>query len=724
MRPRFSFDDVVLDLGAFRLTRGGREVHLEPKVLELLGYLVQHRGRLVEKAELQAAVWSDAAVSESALTRAVAQLRKALDDDAREARYVETVPTRGYRFRSDVRVQEAQAGRVGTSSQDDDPPSESRTARRPLAGRRLAAAALALVLALGGLYATRAERSRAAVRPAMRELHRTLVSTSRGFNGYPSFSPDGGTLAFSSDRSGRLELYVRLLAPGARETPVTSDGQDNVQPAWSPDGRYIAYHSMRRGGLWLVPALGGTPRQLTTFGSAPAWSPDGRRIAFSSLGLASLDGMTQPTATLFVLDVARSAADPRPLTTAGAPPSGHGPPAFSPDGSRVYFAADGVWVVDSIGASAPRQVVRGSAMEVAPSPDGRFLLWTGWERGNWHVWSAALDHAGEKVGEASELLNTGDMAARHLSMARDGRLACTLASIVSELALVPLSRDGGPAAAPVEPWPGNTGRKVQLHFAPDGRTLAFARVQPGQRLEVFGLDLETKAVRPLPSEAELGQIGGWFPQGDALLVTSRGGPSKALLRAPLSGGRWERLANADGMAWARLLPSGREVVFQSTVGGILNVHRSRLDGRDERALSDDAEGVGWPVPSPDGRALAVEMFRGNDTQLGLLPADGGVARALTRLPGQHWVHDWSRDGRRALFAARRDGLWNVYWMDVETGEERRLTDHGRVREAVRTPAWSPAGDRVAYERIETTGAVWLVELRGAAPPESLAARQD
>ena len=107
MRPRFSFDDVVLDLEGFRLTRGGREVHLEPKVLELLGYLVQHRGRLVEKAELQGAVWSDTAVSESALTRAVAQLRKALDDDAREARYVETVPTRGYRFRPDVRVREA-----------------------------------------------------------------------------------------------------------------------------------------------------------------------------------------------------------------------------------------------------------------------------------------------------------------------------------------------------------------------------------------------------------------------------------------------------------------------------------------------------------------------------------------------------------------------------------------------------------------------------------------
>ena len=49
-------------------------------------------------------------------------------------------------------------------------------------------------------------------------------------------------------------------------------------------------------------------------------------------------------------------------------------------------------------------------------------------------------------------------------------------------------------------------------------------------------------------------------------------------------------------------------------------------------------------------------------------------------------------------------------MDVASGEERRLTDHARVRDAVRTPAWSPAGDRVAYERIEVSGAVWLIEL--------------
>jgi len=715
MRKHFRFDDLVLDLEAFRLTRAGQPVHLEPKVMELLGYLVQHRGRLVEKPELQAALWSDTAVSESALTRAVAQLRKALEDDAREARYVETVPTRGYRFNPEVRVEEGRNGRgPGDVSAAGEPSQDSEG--RPRHAQKLGlvvAGVLGLVGALVLMVTMRATRSSNDARASpVREVHRTLISTSRGFNGFPAFSPDGSTLAFSSDRSGRLEIYIRPLARGAREMPVTSDGQDNVQPAWSPDGRHIAYHSVRRGGVWLLPALGGAPRQISEFGSAPAWSPDGRRIAFSSLGLAALDGVAQYSASLWMLDVLGEApAEPRPLTEPGQPPTGHGPPVFSPDGGEVLFVAEGVWAAKTDGSRQVRQVAKGSATDVTISPDARTLYWTGWERNNWHIWSAPLPRPDELAGERVEVLNSGDQAARHLAMSRGGRLACGLTSLSSELALIPLGADGGPAGPATEPWPGATGRKIQLHFSPDGRTLAFARSEPGQGLEIWGLDLRTGAARSLLPSADVSFLNGWLPEGDALLVTSRDGSTKTLLRAPLTGGRPEILLPADTIGWGRLLRSGREIVFHAVTRGILNIHGFRLDGSGARQLTDDPQGVGWPVPSPDGRTLAVEMFRGNDAQLGLLSAEGGIPRALTRVPGQHWVHDWSPDGRRVLYAARRDGLWNVYWMDVESGEERRLTDHGRVRDAVRTPAWSPAGDRIAYERLEASGAVWVLDLQ-------------
>src|SRR6185503_18625894 len=89
---------VQVDLGSFRVLKAGTVLALEPKAFEVLVYLIQNRERLIEKNELIDAVWKETFVTPNAMTRVIAQLRKALGDDAREARYIETVPTRGYRF--------------------------------------------------------------------------------------------------------------------------------------------------------------------------------------------------------------------------------------------------------------------------------------------------------------------------------------------------------------------------------------------------------------------------------------------------------------------------------------------------------------------------------------------------------------------------------------------------------------------------------------------------
>jgi DNA-binding winged helix-turn-helix (wHTH) protein len=98
----FRFDRFQADDIAFRLIEDGAPISLEPKALRLLLYLIQNRGRLVRKQELLNAVWADAAVTESALTRSVGLLRKTLDDDSRDPRFIETVPTAGYRFIAQV----------------------------------------------------------------------------------------------------------------------------------------------------------------------------------------------------------------------------------------------------------------------------------------------------------------------------------------------------------------------------------------------------------------------------------------------------------------------------------------------------------------------------------------------------------------------------------------------------------------------------------------------
>ena len=100
--PVYRFDDFVVDPETWRLTRGGQEIHLKPLVLELLIYLIANRGRLVTRQELMDTVWGDTVISESALTKAAAWLRKVLGDDSTTHRYLETVRSRGYRFVADV----------------------------------------------------------------------------------------------------------------------------------------------------------------------------------------------------------------------------------------------------------------------------------------------------------------------------------------------------------------------------------------------------------------------------------------------------------------------------------------------------------------------------------------------------------------------------------------------------------------------------------------------
>ena len=80
------------------LRRGSDELHVTPKCLSVLHYLVSRPGKVVAKDALIAAVWQGVAVGDSALTSCIKELRRTLDDDARCPRFIETLNRRGYRF--------------------------------------------------------------------------------------------------------------------------------------------------------------------------------------------------------------------------------------------------------------------------------------------------------------------------------------------------------------------------------------------------------------------------------------------------------------------------------------------------------------------------------------------------------------------------------------------------------------------------------------------------
>lgn len=81
-----------------RIRQGASIVRIEPKLMDVLLLLARRAPQVVSQDELAAAVWPDVFVSESVFTRAIAGLRKALGDDARSPRFIETIAKRGYRL--------------------------------------------------------------------------------------------------------------------------------------------------------------------------------------------------------------------------------------------------------------------------------------------------------------------------------------------------------------------------------------------------------------------------------------------------------------------------------------------------------------------------------------------------------------------------------------------------------------------------------------------------
>src|SRR6266702_2612292 len=99
----YKFDPFILDVEERVLLRDGRPVAVTPKVFDTLLLLVENQGCVVTKQKILDTLWPDVFVEESNVTFNITMLRKALGDTKREPLYIETVPRRGYRFKTDVR---------------------------------------------------------------------------------------------------------------------------------------------------------------------------------------------------------------------------------------------------------------------------------------------------------------------------------------------------------------------------------------------------------------------------------------------------------------------------------------------------------------------------------------------------------------------------------------------------------------------------------------------
>jgi Tol biopolymer transport system component/DNA-binding winged helix-turn-helix (wHTH) protein len=709
----------VLDLDAYRLERAGVPVALEPKAFNLLALMVQQPGHLFTKQEIFDRVWPGTAVTDHALTRIVAQIRRALGDEAREARYLETVPTRGYRWIHAVEAIDAPP-----------PADEVRASRR--SGRLSLASVIALAaVALVALVVMR--RSDVLGREAGSATGQAVqwpvqLTTHAGLDLYPALSPHEDAIAFVSDRSGAFEIFVRALDGTATETPLTHDGGQNVQPAWSPDGAFIAYHSQRSGGIWLVPSRGGTPKQIVGEGSRPAWSPDGTLIAFQSdehadaapFGFAAQNGST-------IRLVPAKGGAVSELTRSGNPVGGHAAPAWSPDGRYLLFAvfdagpSEGLWRLDRQ-TGALRMLHRGKVYESIFTPDASSIYVAG---GDALIARLPFDPAtGDVNGDAEIIPVPGVPGVRGLSISKDGtRLAFAGLGLNSQIWAQAVDASGAPVGEPRALTSDTSRRNSTPAISPDGTKVAYMSSRRGERPNLWVMDADGQHPFQLTSDDRFDSQPTWSSDGTRIMYLATGRNDEQLLAIDVATRRTESLVplaslrpssgeppTVAPLAEVGLSRSATRIVFSvlEPPAGRRVLYATGLDPVMPRRLTEPSMSVGYPSWSPDERHVAVEIKDGSSTQAAVVDVETGSVRRLTNAQGQTWVRSWSPDGGRVAAAVLRGGQWSLRALD-RNGREQIITPPGPPRVFVRYPDWSTRGDVVVFERSEMTGNIWLLD---------------
>lgn len=164
----------------------------------------------------------------------------------------------------------------------------------------------------------------------------------------------------------------------------------------------------------------------------------------------------------------------------------------------------------------------------------------------------------------------------------------------------------------------------------------------------------------------------------------------------------------DPLLW---LPDGSGILFKSAVGGCSNIWRADpKTGMTERLTVDLGsvpfiQGTSLIGCSPDGRWISYIGDQSDDdgrerssrVEIWLQPVDGGAEKQLTSLGAHINAYSWSSDGRSIVLSSNRYGRYDIYKVEVPSGEAVRLTDD-TLYEVY--PVFTPSGEHILYVRLD------------------------
>ncbi|MBZ5590462.1 MAG: protein kinase [Acidobacteriia bacterium] len=604
-------------------------------------------------------------------------------------------------------------------------PTQVVVAAAPPARRRLRAWALASVtVAAAGFVALavwrlapRAPENRG---PAVVRLAR--LTRDSGHSEWPSWSPDGTLLAYSSDRSGNSEIYVRREA-GGQDVNITNDPAEDVQPAFSPDGNSVAFVSTRSsktglvriggalrrvrtygGDLWVVPALGGSARRLASDANFPAWRPDGSGILYVS----------GPEDRRSVLEVPASGGAPRTALSVER---------SSWEIDRIACSPDGRWI--SLDTNEKGLLLMPAAGGT-PHPLLKALAHA-WDASSGRLYVVNLDPQGGSRIELVDVSSDGQIGPHgpvtvsllttellQLAVSRDGlRIAVPELEASRNLTRLPLAAGGGAPSGPEEPLA--TGRETDSYpsVTQDGRRIAFVSDILGHE-DVSILDVETRRRErlQLPGEDIAEVSPNWMPDGRQLLISrSQGGARSSIWVVALDGSRADELFSRTAQSAYTLNPSpdGKKMAYVDASSGVQQVFVFDFELRKATQVTESPGDKFDTIFSPDGRWIAITAYKDGAVQLFRVPATGGPMQQLTT-GGERMRHpSFSPDGKWIYIQPSHR---NIFRVPAVGGALEQVTHFPDANLFLEEPTVSPDGRYLYYSRENGGASLWLMTLAG------------
>jgi Tol biopolymer transport system component/DNA-binding winged helix-turn-helix (wHTH) protein len=720
---RFGLYEVDLVQGV--LSRQGTRLKLQEQPFRILALLLQKPGEIVTREELRQSLWPEGTHVnfDGSLNAALKKLRSALQDDAENPRFIETVPRQGYRFLAPVHsVNGAAAALVSSLEASPVTIEESFEVRMRLepefsperanelsrerkkaerAARWIDFTLLSCAILFGSwllffiVYPV--------PRPSVQRM--TRITNAGGIDEWGGIVSDGTRIFFLEHDGGHWNL-MQTSVEGGNAEKMPAPFENTRLFALSPDhSQFLIGQFTRRDDempLWLWPVQGGEPRRMgEAVGHDPAWSPDGSQIIFvrgRSLYTIHPDG-TQL----------------RELA--------HGPglphfPAWSPDGETVRFSMDkredgtqAVWEMSADGSSLHAILANGrepgSQSAGEWTADGRYFLFSGCQATDCNLWGireawnwfrrshhdpVQLTHGPDSL-HVSIPTETGSRVfafsfRSNRELQKIDRQSHHAESLIlnANAEVASMSPDGHQALYIDRPdgslWRSGVDGAQRLrltkpplvasapHWSRDGNQILFTGERPGYLRQIYFLAADGGALRAVLPEGREASDADWSPDGTQIVVSMREQktqPKFGIYLFKSTTNEWTLLPESRGLVAPRWSPDGRYIAALDETN-----HRLLLYDFLTEKWSAIAEGglLSAPYWSPDSATIyfqdqldseqAINRVKIANHQVAKIFSCGDLMR---NSPAHCTFSGIGPDGALYLMVDR--GLTDIYALDLD-----------------------------------------------------------